>query len=171
MMHPSATVQPDPMQLSIDLNIQSGNWPDTAETHAQAAIKAAIAHLELSFDQPAELSILLTDDDTIADLNVKWRQKSGPTNVLSFPQIAPFAPPAGLLGDIVLASQTLASEAETLHIGFTDHYSHLIVHGFLHILGYDHIEADEATRMEGHECAILARLDIADPYSGDFAAS
>lgn len=157
--------------FSLALNQQAGDWPDNVTELADRAIEAAIAHLALKFDKPTELSILLTDDETIANLNAEWRNKSGATNVLSFPQIPPFSTPLGLLGDIILASQTLHREAETLAINIDDHYTHLVIHGFLHILGYDHIKSDEAETMERLECAILARLNIADPYAGDYTAS
>lgn len=113
----------------------------------------------------AELSIVLLDDAEQRELNRQWRQIDKPTNVLSFPQIEPFSPVVGILGDITLARETLEREALELGKSFTDHYSHLVVHGFLHILGYDHIEDDEALVMEGLETQILATLGIEDPYN------
>lgn len=98
-------------------------------------------------------------------LNRDWRQIDKPTNVLSFPQIEPFGPVVGILGDITLARETLEREAADLGKSFTDHFTHLVVHGFLHILGYDHIEDDEALVMEGLETQILAILGIDDPYN------
>lgn len=153
--------------FSLELNQQAGAWPDTVSDLTDKAIMTAIEHLALTFDAPTELSILLTDDDTIAELNQQWRQTQGSTNVLSFPQIAAFSTPVGLLGDIILASQTLHREADAQAINLTDHYTHLVIHGFLHILGYDHINDDEARVMERLETAILARLNITDPYAGD----
>jgi probable rRNA maturation factor len=113
----------------------------------------------------AELSIVLMDDAEQRELNRQWRQIDKPTNVLSFPQIEPFSPVVGILGDITLARETLEREALELGKSFTDHYTHLVVHGFLHILGYDHIEDDEALVMEGLETQILATLGIEDPYN------
>ncbi len=113
----------------------------------------------------AELSIVLLDDAEQRELNRQWRQIDKPTNVLSFPQIEPFSPVVGILGDITLARETLEREALELGKSFTDHYTHLVVHGFLHILGYDHIEDDEALVMEGLETQILATLGIDDPYN------
>ena len=113
----------------------------------------------------AELSIVLLDDAEQRELNRQWRQIDKPTNVLSFPQIEPFSPVVGILGDIALARETLEREALELGKSFTDHYTHLVVHGFLHILGYDHIEDDEALVMEGLETQILATLGIEDPYN------
>lgn len=113
----------------------------------------------------AELSIVLTDDAEQQVLNRDWRGIDKPTNVLSFPQIEPFAPVAGILGDITLARETLEREAAELGKSFADHFTHLVVHGFLHILGYDHIEEADALVMEGLETQILASLGIADPYA------
>lgn len=113
----------------------------------------------------AELSILLTNDAEQQALNKQWRGKDSSTNVLSFPQIEPFDPVVGILGDITLARETVVREAEEQGVTFEAHFTHLVVHGFLHILGYDHIDDDEATTMESLETAILARLGIDDPYA------
>ena len=110
------------------------------------------------------MSILLTDDAHQRILNRDWRNIDNPTNVLSFPQLEPFSPVSGLLGDISLARETLDREAADLGKTFSDHFVHLVVHGFLHLLGYDHIDDDEALQMEGLETQILAALGIADPY-------
>lgn len=113
----------------------------------------------------AEISIVLTGDAEQRQLNRQYRGMDKPTNVLSFPQIAPFGPVAGLLGDIILARETVEREAAEMGISFLDHFTHLVVHGFLHILGYDHIKDDEALVMEGLEIRILAALGVADPYN------
>ena len=113
----------------------------------------------------AEVSIVLTDDAEQRELNRRWRGIDQPTNVLSFPQIEPFAPVAGLLGDIILARQTLERDAAEQGKPFADHFSHLVVHGFLHLLGYDHVAEAEALVMEGLETQILETLGIADPYN------
>lgn len=112
----------------------------------------------------AELSIVLTDDAAQRELNRQWRGIDKPTNVLSFPQIEPFGPVVGILGDIVLARETLEREAAELDKPFADHFTHLVVHGFLHILGYDHEEEGDALDMEGLETRILASLGVPDPY-------
>jgi probable rRNA maturation factor len=116
----------------------------------------------------AELSVLLCDDKTIARLNAQWRGQHKPTNVLSFP--AP--PPQGAapderipLGDIAIAYESLTREAEENRKTVSDHLSHLVVHGFLHLLGYDHHMDDEAEQMERLERDILARIGVADPYA------
>lgn len=113
----------------------------------------------------AELSILLTNDEEQHALNKEWRGKDSSTNVLSFPQIEPFDPVVGLLGDITLARETLIREADEQGVTFEAHFTHLVVHGFLHILGFDHLTDEEATEMESLETAILATLGIDDPYA------
>jgi probable rRNA maturation factor len=140
-------------------------WPDGLEALAERAVLAALAGAKAKLSGPAELSILLTDDAEQQELNRDWRGLDKPTNVLSFPQIEPFGKVVGMLGDITLARETLEREANELGKPFTEHFTHLIVHGFLHILGYDHIEDDEALQMEGLETQILSGLGISDPYA------
>jgi len=108
---------------------------------------------------------VLSDDAEQRQLNKQWRGIDKSTNVLSFPQLAPFAPVVGLVGDIILARETLEREAAEMGIAFQAHFTHLVVHGFLHLLGYDHVEDSEAERMESLETRILATLGIADPYA------
>ena len=114
----------------------------------------------------AEVSMVFTDDARIQVLNRQYRGKDRPTNVLSFPA-APLVPGrlGPPLGDIVLARETIALESEAQGLDFADHLTHLIVHGFLHLLGYDHEAHGEAVVMERLETAILGRLGIADPYA------
>ena len=100
-------------------------------------------------------------------LNRDWRGIDKSTNVLSFPQIEPFGPVSGILGDIILARETLVREAQEQGVSLEDHFTHLVVHGFLHLLGYDHMDDDEALAMEGLETQILASLGVADPYAED----
>ena len=107
------------------------------------------------------------DDAEQRTLNAEWRDKDTSTNVLSFPQIEPFGAVTGMLGDISLARETVEREAEELQKPFSEHLTHLVVHGFLHILGYDHVSDDEAHQMERLETDILASLEIADPYADD----
>jgi len=126
-----------------------------------AALKLSKARLKGA----AELSILLTNDEEQHELNRQWRGKDSSTNVLSFPQIEPFGPVTGILGDITMARETIEREAVEQGTSFPDHFTHLVVHGFLHILGYDHLSDAEALQMEGLETQILASLGIADPYA------
>ena len=135
------------------------------EEIATTAIAEALKQSKAKVAGIAELSIVLMDDAEQQVLNKQWRNIDKPTNVLSFPQIEPFAPVLGILGDITLARETLEREAVEQGVSFIDHYTHLVVHGFLHILGYDHIDEQDALVMEGLETQILATLGIADPYN------
>ena len=135
------------------------------EEIATTAIFEALKQSKAKVAGIAELSIVLLDDAEQQVLNRDWRQIDKPTNVLSFPQIEPFAPVLGILGDITWARETLQREAAEQGVSFTDHFTHLVVHGFLHILGYDHIDEQDALVMEGLETQILATLGIADPYN------
>ena len=128
-------------------------------------MRAALRQAGAKLTGVAELSIVLTDDAEQQALNRDWRGVDKPTNVLSFPQIQPFGPVTGILGDITLARETLEREAAAQGTSFHDHFTHLVVHGFLHILGYDHVEDADALVMEGLETQILASLGIADPYA------
>ncbi|MES1199179.1 MAG: rRNA maturation RNase YbeY [Pseudomonadota bacterium] len=107
------------------------------------------------------VSLLLGDDTAITALNREFRGKDGPTNVLSFP---PAAPAEGFLGDIALAAETIAAEAQFQGKSFGAHAAHLAVHGFLHLLGYDHENDDDARKMETRETLILRSVGIDDPY-------
>jgi len=148
-------------------------WQGEADAEAivQRAIAAAAAAVEADTGG-AELAVMLTDDAGIRTLNRNWRGIDKPTNVLSFPALAPErAPAAGdaprMLGDIAIAFETTRAEAEAERKPFDHHLSHLAVHGFLHLIGYDHETDNEAEAMEGLERAILARLGIPDPYAHD----
>ncbi|UXN71317.1 rRNA maturation RNase YbeY [Devosia neptuniae] len=125
----------------------------------------ALKHAKPKIKGAAELSILLTNDEEQHELNQQWRGKDSSTNVLSFPQIEPFGPVVGILGDITLARETLEREATEQDTSLSDHFTHLVVHGFLHILGYDHLTDAEALQMESLETQILAALGIDDPYA------
>lgn len=156
------------MPIAIDVSVEAGDWPskEVLQALARGAIDAATVRLGLSrFD--SELSILFTDDAAIKTLNAAWRGKDKSTNVLSFPSvgIAPGDDPGPLLGDVVLAGETVFSEAALEGKSVDDHLRHLIVHGFLHLLGYDHENDTDAEEMEAAETAILADMGVSDPYS------
>jgi probable rRNA maturation factor len=153
-----------PIDIAVITNDEA--WPEGLEARAEEAVLAAIALAKPKIKGASELSILLTNDEEQHELNKQWRGKDSSTNVLSFPQIEPFGPVIGILGDITLARETLEREAAEQGSTFVDHFTHLVVHGFLHILGYDHLTDDEAEQMEGLETRILAELGVADPYAG-----
>jgi probable rRNA maturation factor len=146
---------------AIDIVVESPLWrdePDAADV-IRRAIGAAAAMTDAGADR--ELAVMLCDDAAMRDLNGRWRGRPEPTNVLSFPAV----PGTGTLGDIAIAYETTAREAHAEGKPFGDHLSHLAVHGFLHLLGYDHESDAEAAAMERLETTILARLGIADPYA------
>jgi probable rRNA maturation factor len=151
----------------------STGWAELAERAVRAAL-AASGHPELGGAGPAiEVSVKFADDEEVRALNARWRGKDNATNVLSFPMVEPAllralaATGAGevLLGDIVLAHGVCAREAGEKGAAIADHATHLVVHGTLHLLGYDHEEGEAAAEaMEAIERAALAGLGIADPY-------
>ncbi len=155
--------------LEIDVVVADPGWAGLLaiprlEELAREAIFCALEQSGARATGPSELALVLTDDIRQKQLNKKWRGKDQSTNVLSFPQIEPFSPLSGLLGDIVLARQTVAGEAQAGPIPFEHHYLHLVIHGFLHILGYDHLTDNEACLMESLETEILSSLGVPDPY-------
>lgn len=153
--------------LDVAVVRHDDGWPGGLEARAEAAVREALRQSGVTLAAPAEVSILLTDDAEQRALNRQWRGIDKPTNVLSFPGFEPGTPVSGMLGDISLARETVEREAAEQGISFADHFSHLVVHGFLHILGYDHVAENEALEMEGLETQILGVLGIADPYAGE----
>lgn len=155
--------------VTVDVLVQSPLWgrePD-AETAVRQAV--SVAARRLSTSQPstsgAEVAIVLTDDSAIRALNRDWRGDDSATNVLSFPVGSAGAPGAPvMLGDIVIAYETLARESTDEGKTFQQHLIHLAVHGFLHLLGYDHVNDRDAIEMERLEIRILAELGVPDPY-------
>lgn len=162
-------------KLSIDVLVQSPRWKarPRVRTLVQRALRAAARAVSTA---PAELAIVLTDDSGIRVLNREWRKIDAPTNVLSFPTANAVGPrlraaatgrraAPRLLGDIVIAYETVAREAAAEHKSFDHHLAHLAVHGFLHLLGHDHATERDAAKMERLETVILAQLGIPDPYA------
>jgi len=155
----------------LDIVVESPLWAAQrgVKTVLRRAIAAAAAMVSTT---DGELAIVLTDDSVIRALNRHWRGKDEPTNVLSFPTSIPLPPPHAregrsaprLFGDIVIAYETTAREAKAEHKPLRDHLAHLAVHGFLHLVGYDHAAEEEAAAMEALEIAVLARLDVPDPH-------
>lgn len=159
---PSATRPPfamTPFPFDIDVSFADPAWNDIiGAVDIGRVIDTAWSVLESRKD--GELSLAFVDDAAIAELNADYRDKSGPTNVLSFP--------AGdnphMLGDIVIARETVMREAQSAGKPLADHITHMLVHGFLHLQGYDHMIDAEAQLMESLETDILAQLGIDNPY-------
>ncbi|MBV8835749.1 MAG: rRNA maturation RNase YbeY [Alphaproteobacteria bacterium] len=147
--------------LTIDIVIESSLWRD--EPNAAATIRRAIGEAAevTGAAQAREVAVMLCDDGAMRELNARWRGRPEPTNVLSFPA----ADGSEMLGDIAMAYETTAREAQAEGKPFADHLAHLAVHGFLHLLSYDHQSDAEAEEMERLEAAILARLGVPNPYS------
>ena len=147
----------------IETIIEDEGWsgllsePQALAEACLAAAKAAEPALE------REIALLFCDDEAIAALNARFRDKPRPTNVLSFPS----GEEEGFLGDIALARETCAREAEEKNIPLRDHAAHLIIHGMLHLIGYDHEDEDEAVLMEGRETEIRRAMGISDPYDDE----
>ena len=139
----------------IDIFVQAEGWPDCAALSAQAITVAA---QQLAAPREGELSLVLSDDAQVHILNRDYRDKDKATNVLSFPQTGP------LLGDIILARETVEREAQEKNISFEAHLTHLIIHGWLHLQGYDHETDATAQEMEAIEIAALGKLGIDNPY-------
>ena len=146
----------------IEVEVEAGDWTDAVDDVEAVVERAALAVLG---DKAGGVVILLTDDETVRDLNDRFRGKDRPTNVLSFPAAdMPGANPQPL-GDIVLAYGVCATEAEEQSKALRNHLTHLVVHGVLHLLGRDHEVDADAEAMEAEERTLLATLGVADPYT------
>ncbi|MDQ0317027.1 rRNA maturation RNase YbeY [Amorphus orientalis] len=154
--------------LLVDVIREADGWPDEPDLVriSEAAVAAACAVADLDVPEGAGIAVLFADDARVQSLNAGFRDKDRPTNVLSFP-----APPDAMddgaphLGDVVLALETVTAEANAEGKPLDHHIAHLVMHGFLHIMGYDHMEEAEAEEMEQVESSALASLGIADPYA------
>jgi probable rRNA maturation factor len=171
-------MEPDPPS-TIALAVGAPAWRRHLADPERTCREALLATLARMPDVPwlarAEVSVLLADDATVRRLNADYRGKDRPTNVLSFPMCqdiraraaGPSSAAAIPLGDIVLAFETVRDEAQAEAKPFQHHVSHLLIHGCLHLLGYDHRSPTDAGVMEGLERDVLAQLGIPDPYTGD----
>ena len=162
------------LEIALDTDEEwdsSRPWAPLVRKAAEAAIaESAFPDLAMT-GRPVEISVCLTSDEHVRALNAKWRGKDKPTNVLSFPMAEAYelqnenvAEKQLLLGDIILAHDVCETEAEEKGVLFEDHAAHLLVHGTLHLLGYDHLHDSDAAEMEAREVRALARLGIANPY-------
>jgi probable rRNA maturation factor len=173
--------------LDISFSLEAGDWETAVadveqlvETAARAAFEAA-ERPEILDNAPAEMSLVLADDALVQTLNRDYRDKDKPTNVLSFALLDgsddsddALAREEGmpiLIGDVILAFETVRREAREQGKSIENHLTHLVIHGVLHLLGYDHQSDPDADRMERLETSILARMGIADPYSANPAKS
>lgn len=156
------------INLSINIDVAAAGWknafPKMKRKMEEAAAFAFLrAKKPKSFDgKTLEINILLTTDSAMKKLNHDYRGKNKPTNVLSFPQNLPAQ--TGLLGDVALALQTIKKECKEQQKTLENHAIHLVVHGILHLLGYDHMRLKDAKTMENLECDILEGLGYPDPY-------
>lgn len=150
--------------VAIDVSIDDPAWGEGAALEAlvERTIQAAIVGVPLHPAPDAELSVLFTNDRQMRTLNARWRSKDAPTNVLSFPASAG----GGVLGDVVLARETVAAEAAAEGKTIEAHVTHLVLHGFLHLFGFDHDTDAKAATMEAAERRVLAALGVSDPYDG-----
>ena len=157
------------LEIALDADEEwdsSRSWDKLVRKAAEAAIAESDYPELMDSERPVEISVTLTDNEHVRMLNAKWRGKDKPTNVLSLPAAPLLVGRLGpLLGDIVLAAETVRGEAKAQGLAANDHLTHLIVHGFLHLIGYDHEDDSEALVMEGLETTILGDLGIADPYA------
>ena len=158
----------------ISVQVLDQQWiealPD-CEMAVRAAADAALQRLEIS-DPTLELSLVLADDETVQNLNRDYRLKDLATNVLAFPAAESQAPDAPrLLGDVIVARETLTREAKAQSKTLQDHLQHLVVHGVLHLLNFDHDTEESASKMEQLETRILERLGVRDPYEMRFPSA
>jgi probable rRNA maturation factor len=151
---------------SIDIQIQSPLWD--AQPAAVQTIRDVLAAAALVLSTAGgEVAIVLTDDESIRELNRQWRDVDRPTNVLSFPAaVTPTSAGAKFFGDIVMAYETLKRESDDENRAFLHHLAHLTVHGFLHLIGYGHDVEAEAEKMEGLESRIMLSINLPDPWLG-----
>jgi probable rRNA maturation factor len=152
--------------IVVDVEVANSAWLAAGDVDAlaQDVVAATLTEVGTRVHPDAEISIRLCDDDEIRALNLAWRNKDKETNVLSFP--APAGSQGPLLGDMVVAFEYVSEEAREAGRSLRDHLTHMLVHGFLHLLGFDHENEFDAEEMEDLERRILAQLGIDDPYSG-----
>lgn len=161
--------------MDIDITIKDERW-QSCGFDVNTALTVVAGHIYNIIDIPeyaTELSVVLCDDKFIQQLNKEYRGKDKATNVLSFPQLGddimdPSSPEMAMessLGDIIVSYDTIALEAEDQEKTLEDHFKHMCVHGMLHLLGYDHIDNEEAEEMESLEVEILSLMGIKNPYS------
>lgn len=152
------------MSVTLDLQLACA---DSAGLPAEADFQRWLDAAILPFQQEAEVTVRVVDTAESHELNLTYRGKDKPTNVLSFPFECPPGVELPLLGDLVICRQVVEQEAQEQNKPLLAHWAHMVVHGSLHLLGYDHIEDDEAEEMEALEIEFLAALGYANPYQDD----
>lgn len=159
------------MTVVVDVRDEFDGWAEAwpsrpdLETFTLRAIATALDIAQVKLKSGVEVSVLYCGDSFMQDLNKQWRGKDQPTNVLSFPAASGKAlQRSPTLGDIIVSCDTVVREAKAENKTFADHLAHMLVHGSLHLVGFDHEDDEEAEDMEAHERLALAKLGIADPY-------
>ena len=175
MIEPAPAAGPDRIEVALDVAVPSwrhiGEGPGALETLVERAVRVAVAATARPPEADLEISVLLSDDAQVRELNARHRGRDRATNVLAFPadlaaaEVATELP--GLLGDVVLAFETVAGEARDQGKTVADHLTHLLVHGVLHLRGFEHQDEAAAAAMEDLERRLLATLGINDPYAAD----
>ena len=145
-------------EIEIQVAAQSEKLPSADQL--QRWVDAALA----DYGSDAELVVRIVEKEESSNLNEQYRHKQGPTNILSFPFEVPDGIHLNLLGDLVICAPVVAEEARAQDKPLENHWAHIVVHGILHLLGYDHIDEVDAEEMESKEVAILAQLNISNPY-------
>ncbi|MDD1783419.1 rRNA maturation RNase YbeY [Enterovibrio sp. ZSDZ35] len=153
------------MQYFVDLQIATQN---TDNLPSEAQLQSWFEQAVKSFREQAEVTIRIVDEFESQSLNRDYRGKDKPTNVLSFPFEAPPGVELDLLGDLVICRQVVENEAQEQNKDLFAHWAHMVVHGSLHLLGYDHIDDEEAEEMESLEISIMNALGFDNPYAADF---
>lgn len=157
----------DRQVLAADIVVEDSRWGAVASV--VDVCFSTVMNLNIKSFKPGEVALLMTNDENMRALNLTFRQKNQPTNVLSFPagEALPGMPLGAMqmIGDIALGYETCATEACEKGIAIADHTAHLIFHGILHLFGYDHVQVCEAEKMEELETALLAKMGIANPYA------
>jgi len=148
------------MAITLDLQIAY----DSADLPSEELFKTWVDTALLPYNKPFELTIRIVDNNESQQLNYQYRQKDKPTNVLSFPFEVPDGIELDLLGDLVIAADVVKQEAAEQNKTLNAHWAHMVIHGCLHLLGFDHISDEEAIDMEGIEIVLLAQLGFDNPY-------
>ncbi len=156
------------MSLEIDIVVAASQWNsvDDLEGLTNRCVAASLENCLLTLASDCEISVTYCDDDAITQLNAQWRGKNAPTNVLSFPTPG-LLEDRRLLGDIIIAYQTVTREAKEFGKPLPNYIGHMLIHGVLHLVGYDHETETEAEIMENLERLIALKMDLGDPYENE----